>query len=99
MSYMSYNCYSLKSIDLSSFNTSNVNNMSYMFSECYSLKSIDLSSFNTSNVKDFNLDNIFYGCKSLNKKILKLIKIIIAKIIIINIEVFYKSKSLILKIK
>ena len=72
MSRMFGGCSSLKSIDLSSFNTSNVNNMSYMFSECYSLKSIDLSSFNTSNVKDFNLDNIFYGCESLNKGNIKI---------------------------
>ena len=31
-------CSSLKSIDLSSFNTTNVNNMSYIFSGCTSLK-------------------------------------------------------------
>ena len=31
-------CSSLESIDLSSFNTSNVTNMRGMFSHCYSLK-------------------------------------------------------------
>ena len=31
-------CSSLKSIDLSSFNTTNVNNMSFMFMNCSSLK-------------------------------------------------------------
>ena len=31
-SFMFYKCSSLESIDLSSFNTSNVNNMSHMFS-------------------------------------------------------------------
>ena len=29
--WMFYNCIDLKSLDLSSFNTNNVNNMSYMF--------------------------------------------------------------------
>ena len=62
-SFMFYWCSSLKSIDLSSFNTSNVNNMSYMFSWCESLKSIDLSSFNTSNVN--NMSYMFYWCRSL----------------------------------
>ena len=62
-SNMFYGCSSLKSIDLSSFNTSNVNNMSYMFRECSSLKSIDLSSFNTSNVN--NMSRMFYDCSSL----------------------------------
>ena len=56
-------CSSLKSIDLSSFNTSNVNDMSGMFYNCSSLKSIDLSSFNTSNVKDMR--DMFYSCSSL----------------------------------
>ena len=36
--YMFYGCSSLKSIDLSSFNTNNVNNMSFMFDGCSSLK-------------------------------------------------------------
>ena len=49
---MFFLCSSLKSIDLSSFNTNNVTNMSSMFWGCSSLKSIDLSSFNTNNVTD-----------------------------------------------
>ena len=40
-------CSSLKSINLSSFNTNNVNNMREMFNYCSCLESIDLSSFNT----------------------------------------------------
>ena len=52
MSGMFYNCSSLISIDLSSFNTSNVKNMGGMFYKCSSLTSIDLSSFNTSKVND-----------------------------------------------
>ena len=56
-------CSSLISIDLSSFNTTNVNNMSSMFDGCSSLKSIDLSSFNTTNVKD--MSSMFWKCSSL----------------------------------
>jgi len=62
-SFMFYECYSLKSIDLSSFNTNNVTNMRNMFNRCSSLKSIDLSSFNTNNVTDMN--NMFSYCSSL----------------------------------
>ena len=62
-SYMFYNCSSLSSIDLSAFNTSNVNNMSWMFSCCSNLKYLNLSSFNTSNVE--NMSSMFNGCFSL----------------------------------
>ena len=65
-SFMFYDCYYLKSIDLSSFNTTNVTNMNSMFSDCSSLKSIDLSSFNTTNVTDTY--EMFYDCYSLRKK-------------------------------
>ena len=58
--HMFWKCSSLTSIDLSSFNTSNVNNMQYMFYKCSSLTSINLSSFNTSNVNDMSL--MFMGC-------------------------------------
>ena len=61
--YMFSGCSSLQSINLSSFNTINVNNMSYMFYGCSSLQSIDLSSFNTTNVN--NLSYMFSGCSSL----------------------------------
>ena len=60
--YMFKECSSLKSIDLSSFNTINVNNMSSMFRECSSLQSINLSSFNTNNVKD--MSNMYEFCYS-----------------------------------
>ena len=62
-SYMFYKCSSLKSIDLSAFNTSNVNNMSNMFCNCSSLKYIDLFSFNTTNVSDMSF--MFCNCSSL----------------------------------
>ena len=60
---MFYNCSSLKSIDLSSFNTEKVNNMSNMFAKCSSLISLDLSKFNTNKVKHMN--RMFYFCTSL----------------------------------
>jgi len=62
-SFMFFGCHSLKSIDLSIFNTNNVYDMSYMFNGCKSLKSIDLSSFNTYNVN--NMSYMFYNCSSL----------------------------------
>ena len=63
ISYMFYECRSLKSIDLSSFNTTNVNNMSCMFSCCSSLESIDLSYLNTTNVN--NMSYMFSCCSAL----------------------------------
>ena len=62
--FMFCECKSLKSIDLSNFNTQNVINMIGMFSDCKSLTSIDLSNFNTQNI--INMSYIFSGCKSLN---------------------------------
>ena len=38
-------CHSLTNIDLSNFDTQNVNDMSYMFKRCNSLINIDLSNF------------------------------------------------------
>ena len=58
-----HNCYNLTSLDLSSFNTSNVTDMSSMFSGCTDLISLDLSSFDTSNVTD--MDSMFGNCSSL----------------------------------
>ena len=52
---MFYESTSLKSIDLSSFNTTNINNMSYMFCYSSSLRFVDLSAFNTTNVKDMSI--------------------------------------------
>ena len=66
MSYMFSHCSSLKSINLSSFNTTNVNNMYRMFEFCSSLELIDLSSFNTTNIN--NMKTIFFGCNSLKKE-------------------------------
>ena len=52
MEYMFNACYSLKSLELSSFDTSNVTDMSNMFGLCESLATLDLSNFNTSNLSD-----------------------------------------------
>ena len=54
---------SFRSLDLSSFDTSNVTDMFQMFAECSSLESLDLSSFNTLNVK--NMEGMFILCSSL----------------------------------
>jgi surface protein len=56
-------CYSLHTLDLSSFNTSAVTSMAYMFYSCYSLQTLDLSSFNTATVT--TMSNMFYNCYSL----------------------------------
>ena len=58
-----WSCTSLKSVNLSNLDTSQVQNMGHLFAECISLTSVDLSSFNTSRVK--NMDNIFLNCFSL----------------------------------
>ena len=61
-------CSSLKELNLSNFNTKNVNNMSRMFWYCISLKELDISNFNTDKAKDWD---ICYGCSSLNLKFLE----------------------------
>ena len=64
--------YSLKSIDLSSFNTNNVISMCQMFNRCSSLKSINLSSFNANNAT--HMSDMFNGCSSLKKENVKINK-------------------------
>ena len=56
-------CYSLPSLDLSNFDTSQVTNMYGMFANCSSLTSLDLSSFDTNQVTDMN--SMFRGCNKL----------------------------------
>lgn len=53
----------LKSIDISSWNTSKVTSMGYMLNGCRSLASLDVSKWNTSNVT--NMQYIFAYCSSL----------------------------------
>ena len=62
-SYMFSECHKLKSIDLSSFEAKNVNNMKAMFYNCNTLENIDLSSLNTQNVTDMSF--MFYKCEKL----------------------------------
>ena len=56
-------CSSLTSLDLSSFNTSQVTDMRGLFEGCKKLTSLNVSSFNTSNVK--YMDGMFKDCNSL----------------------------------
>ena len=55
-SYMFYNCFYLKDVDLSSFDAQNVVNMEGMFC-CTSLDTIDMSFINTKNVT--NMSSLF----------------------------------------
>ena len=58
-------CKNLTTIDLSSFDTTNLTNMGYMFSGCSSLTTINLPSFNTKKV--INMNYMFSGCRKLTK--------------------------------
>ena len=72
MDYMFYNCNSLKSIDLSNFNTSNVTNMKGMFYNCSSLTSIILSNFNSKNIKTKDgINQMFINCNKLQLRNIK----------------------------
>jgi len=67
ISYLFYNCSSLKSLpdDISNWDISNITNIRYIFSNCYSLQTLpDISKWNISNV--INMKGIFYGCSSLS---------------------------------
>ena len=59
------NCPRLTKVDLSSFNTQNVDNMINMFYGCESLTKVDLSSFNTK--KGTLVAKMFYKCDKLIK--------------------------------
>jgi len=61
-------CTSIKSINLTNFETSNIINMFFMFTFCELLEEIDLSSFN--NKDKSKMLYMFNGCKSL--KLIKL---------------------------
>ena len=54
---------SLKTVDLSGFDTSNVTNMSSMFSNCRNLTTLDLSGWDTGNVE--NMSSMFSQCNNL----------------------------------
>ena len=63
MTGMFDNCSSLKSLDLSGFNTAKVTSMASMFRGCSSLTSLDLSGFNTAKVT--SMASMFRDCSSL----------------------------------
>lgn len=63
MDSMFSDCFSLTSLDLSGFDTSQVEDMSDMFAECNSLTSLDLSGFDTSQVT--SMARMFYECSRL----------------------------------
>ena len=55
----------LKSLDLSSFNTSKVTSMKQMFYRCTALETLNISSFDTSNVE--TMEQMFGNCSSLTE--------------------------------
>lgn len=63
MNSMFARCYVLESIDVSSFDTSKVEDMVWMFRMCYKLKSLDISNFDTSKCVYFYY--MFEGCSEL----------------------------------
>ena len=63
MNGMFYGCSSLKSLNLSNFNTESTKNMAFMFYKLSSVKSLDISNFNTPNVEYMYF--MFYGCESI----------------------------------
>lgn len=56
-------CVKLEKLDLTIFDTGDVENMSYMFFDCCSLKSLDFSMSDTLKVKD--MSHMFEGCTAL----------------------------------
>lgn len=65
MSEMFADCKSLRTLDVSHFDTSQVRNMSRMFYWCESLEKLDLSHFDTSRVEDMSW--MFSQCESLEE--------------------------------
>lgn len=63
MGSMFQDCYNLKSLDLTKFDTKNVSSMYFMFYNCPNLTSLDLTNFNTKNVK--NMNGMFGDCTHL----------------------------------
>ena len=57
------NCESLISLDLSTFNISQVTDISHMFAYCYKLTSLNLSNFNTSKIE--RMFQLFHKCQLL----------------------------------
>ncbi|GEM_PF-1591458 len=75
MSAMFNGCSSLTSLDLSHFDTRNVEYMNYMFENCTSLQSLDVSNFDArhvdvhedSDLQNYGLEFMFASCESLTE--------------------------------
>ena len=65
MRAMFQQCFEIKNLNLSSFNTSNVTDLSLMFQECFNLRYVDISNFSTENIKD--LGWMFNKCYKLEE--------------------------------
>ena len=63
MASMFSSCGTLRSIDVSKWNTSNVTDISGMFFGCGSLHSVDITGWDTSKVT--SMDRMFFNCSSL----------------------------------
>ena len=55
MEHMFSNCFSLKELNLTNFNTDNIINMNNRFSDYLSMEELDLSIFNTHNSNNINV--------------------------------------------
>jgi len=66
MNYMFSNCSSLKSLDLSNFNTTKLTSAFAMFKGCSSLTELNISNFNIKNV--IYIKSMFSGCSNKIKK-------------------------------
>ncbi len=62
-SYMFCKCDNLTELNLSTFDTSEIENMTSMFSSCNQLTNINISNFDTSKVRSMN--SMFYDCGNL----------------------------------
>ncbi len=63
MPFMFYSCHKLTKLDLSNFDTSNVEDMTALFYYCCSLTELNVSNFDTSEVED--MDSMFANCGNL----------------------------------
>ena len=84
-------CSSLTSLDLSSFNTSQVTDMRGLFDGCKNLTSLNVSNFNTSNVK--HMDAMFRGCSRLTSLDLSNFNTSNVVSMSYRVKVFYNSGS------
>ena len=64
-SFMFYNCKYITKIDLSNFNSINIEKAENMFEFCIKLREINLTNFNTKKIH--NMEKMFYGCENLEK--------------------------------